>query len=160
MTRPTGLARLWGKAELWRSSAIVLAVGLSAVFVAALIGRVSPDLSALPIVAVVRDGGQHPLWAIRLASGAHQIAADSLHPPAPPAGQVYQLWLVAPGAGPPHPLGLLPQSGRKAIAEAPANIRLLSGRGDLIVTLEPAGGSNCSVPSGPILFRGSLTGSG
>jgi anti-sigma-K factor RskA len=160
MTRPSDVARLWDKAAFWRSSAIVLTVALSAVFVAAFIGRVPADFSALPIVAVVRDGEQHPLWAIRLASGSHQIAADSLHPPAAPAGQVYQMWLVAPGAGPPLLLGLLPQSGRKAIAEAPANIRLLSGRGDLIVTLEPEGGSHRSGPSGPILFRGSLTGSG
>ena len=160
MTSASCETRLWDKVAFWRSAAIVLAVALSAIFVAALIGRVSPDFTALPIVAVVRDGGQHPLWAIRLAVRAHQIAADSLHPPAAPAGQVYQLWLVAPGDGPPRPLGLLPQSGRKAMAEAPANIRLLSGRGDLIVTLEPDGGSHRPGPSGPTLFRASLTGPG
>jgi anti-sigma-K factor RskA len=150
----SALAGIWDKAAFWRSLAAGLAVALSAVFVAALVGRAPPDFSAEPIVAMVRDGGQHPLWTIRLAASAHQIAADSLHPPPAPAGHVYQLWLEAPGAGPPRPLGLLPQSGRKALAESPANIRLLSGSGALVVTLEPMGGSPGPGPSGPPLFRG------
>ena len=151
------LAGIWDQAAFWRPLAAGLAVALSALLVAALVGRAPPDFAALPIVAVVRDSGQHPLWTIRLARDAHQIAADNMYPLAAPAGKVYQLWLMTPG-GPPRPLGLLPQSGRKAIAEAPANIQLLSGQGDLIATLEPAGGSPGQGPSGPMLFRASLAG--
>ena len=156
MTR--ALAGIWDKAAFWRSLAAALAITLCAVLVATFVGRPPTDFSGLPIVAVLRDGGQRPLWAIRLASEGHQIAADSLQPAPAPAGHVYQLWLQMPGAGPPRPLGLLPQSGRKIIAETPANARLLSGRGDLMITLEPAGGSPGSGPSGPTLFRGSLMG--
>ena len=124
-----------------------------------MIAREPPDFSAMPVVAVVRDGEQHPIWAIRLARAAHQIAADSLRPQPAPADHAYQLWLLVPG-GTPRPLGLLPQSERKRIAVTPENARLLGGDGELEVTLEPTGGSPAPGPSGPVLFRAGLEGSG
>jgi len=114
----------------------------------------------MPVIAVVRDGERHPVWAIRLARAAHQIAADSLRPQPVPADHVYQLWLLASDATTPHPIGLLPRSERKVIAVTPENARLLAGEGELEVTLEPVGGSTAPWPSGPILFRASLEGSG
>jgi anti-sigma-K factor RskA len=114
----------------------------------------------MPVIAIVRDSEQHPVWAIRLARAAHQIAADSLRPQSPPADHVYQLWLLASDVATPHPIGLLPQSERKVIAVTPENARLLSGAGELEVTLEPVGGSTAPGPTGPILFRASIEGSG
>ena len=106
---------------------------------------------------MVQDGGQRPLWAIRLAGNADLIAVDSLHPPPVPSGHDYQLWLETPlGVGAPRPLGLLPQSGRREIPETPADSRMLSGPGVLLVTLEPLGGSIGTGPSGPTLFRSGL----
>ena len=46
------------------------------------------------------------------------------------------------------------------IAVTPENARLLAGEGELEVSLEPAGGSSAAGPSGPIIFRASLEGSG
>jgi anti-sigma-K factor RskA len=156
-SRFSGITLPWDKLAFWRSFAVGIAVTTAALFVAALIGRPPPDFSACPVIAVVQDGGQHPLWAIRLAGDAHQIAVDSLHPPAVPSGYVFQLWLEPPpGAGAPRPLGLLPQSGRREIPETPANTRMLSGPGALVVTLEPLGGSIGAGPSGPALFRSGL----
>jgi anti-sigma-K factor RskA len=152
-----GITPPWDKVAFWRSLAAGIMVTGAALLVAALIGRPPPDFSARPVVAVVQDGGQHPLWAIRVAGDAHQIAVDSLHTPAVPPGHVYQLWLEPlPGAGTLRPLGLLPQSGRKEIPETPANTRMLSGPGMLVVTLEPLGGSLSPAPSGPTLFRSGL----
>ena len=150
------LSALWGTASFWRWVAAVVGVSALALLVAALVTRPTPGFIDRPIVAVVRDQGQHPLWSIRLARTAHQIAVDSLAPPSVPAGRAYQLWLEAQGIGTPRPLGLLPQSGCKVIAETPANSRLLSGRGDVVVTLEAKGGSRQPGPSGPVLFRGRL----
>jgi anti-sigma-K factor RskA len=144
----------------WRRATAVLAASALALLVAAIIAREPPDFSTMPIVAVVRDGEQHPIWAIRLARSAHQIAADCLRPQTPPADRVYQLWLLVPDSAGPHPLGLLPQSGRKPIPVTPENARLLAAEGELEVTLEPIGGSRAQGPTGPTLFRGSLEGSG
>ena len=156
---PATRLRLRHSARFWRRAAAVLGVTALALLVAATIGRPAPDFSARPVIAVVRDGGHHPVWAIRLASTAHQIAADSLRPQPVPAGRAYQLWLAVAGAPALHPLGLLPQRGRKAIPVTPANTRLLAGAGDLLVTLEPTGGSKDPAPSGPVLFRGVFNGS-
>lgn len=150
------IAPLWHRASFWRRTAAVLATVALALLVAALVTRPSPDFSERPVVALVREAGQHPLWAIRLASTAHQIAVDSLAPPPVPAGRVYQLWLRPGGTGAARPLGLLPQSGRKEIAETPANTRLLTAPGELIVTLEAKGGSQHPGPTGPALFRGRI----
>lgn len=147
---------LWPKVSFWRRTAAVLATLALALLVAALVARPSPDFSERPVIALVRDGGQRPLWAIRLARTAHQIAVDSLAPPPVAAGRVYQLWLEPPGIGTPRPLGLLPQSGRKEIAETPVDTRLLTGPGELIVTLEAKGGSQQIGPTGPAMFRGKL----
>jgi anti-sigma-K factor RskA len=139
--------------------AAVLATLSLALIVAAIIAREPPDFSTMPIVAVVRDGEQRPVWEIRLARATHQIAADSIRAQQAPADHVYQLWLVDHGSAGPHQLGLLPQSGRKRIAVSPENARLLIGAGELLVTLEPFGGARGSAPSGPTVFRATLEGS-
>lgn len=145
--------------RFWRRATAVLATLSLALLVAAIIAREPPEFSRKPVIAVIRDSGQRPVWAIRLARAAHQIAADSLRIEPPPAGHVYQLWLFVPDSVKPHQLGLLPQSGRKQIAVSPENVRLLTGAGELLVTLEPADGSPRPTPSGPTAFRGSLEGS-
>jgi anti-sigma-K factor RskA len=152
--------KLWDSAPFWRRVAIILATLALALLVAAVIARAPPDFAEQPVIAVLRDNGQHPLWTVRLARAAHQIAVDSLRPPPLPAGKDYQLWLVAPGEAAPQPLGLLPLSGRKIFAETRANTARLTGRGELRVTLEPVTGSLAGTPSGPTVCQVGLGGSG
>jgi anti-sigma-K factor RskA len=152
----TNLSRLWNNLRVWRWASSFLAILSLAFLVAAIIARDPPDFSDMAIVAVVRDSAQHPVWAIRLARAAHQIAADSLRDEPAPPGQVYQLWLLAPDRAAPRQLGLLPSSGRKRIALSPENARLLLGAGELMVTREPAGGSPDRGPSGQPVFRATL----
>jgi len=154
------LARLWDSVVFWRRTAGGFATLSLALLVAAIIARKPPDFSAMPVIAIVRDDEQHPVWAIRLARAAHQIAADSLRPQPVPPDHVYQLWLLASDATAPHPIALLPQSERKVIPVTPENARLLAGAGELEVTLEPVGGSTAPGPTGPVLFRASLESSG
>src|SRR5215469_1209994 len=150
------LSKLWHNIRLWRWASGVLAILSLALLVAAIIARDPPDFSDMSIVAIVRDGDRHPVWAIRLARAAHQIAVDSLRDEQAPPGQVYQLWLVAPDRAGTRQLGLLPASGRKRIAVSPENARLLVGAGELVVTREPAGGSPDRGPSGQPVYRGTL----
>jgi anti-sigma-K factor RskA len=146
--------------HFWRQAAAVLATLSLALIIAAIVGRDPPDFSSMPIVAVVRDGDQHPVWAIRLAGAAHQIAVDSLREQSIAPGHIYQLWLLAPDSAGLHQLGLLPLAGRKRIAVSPDHARLLAGAGELVVTIEPPGGSPGPAPSGPTVFRGTLERSG
>jgi len=134
-----------------RCGIVVLATAALACVVAVVVKRNPPDFSALPVIAIVRDGVQRPLWAIRVARLAHEIAVDSVSPEPPPAGHAYQLWLATPEGA--RSLGLLPVSGRKIIPEIPALAARLGERGELMVTLEPARGSDTAHPSGPVVFR-------
>jgi anti-sigma-K factor RskA len=150
----------WADIDFWRRASGVLATLSLALLVAAIIARDPPDFSSAPIVAVVRDAEQHPVWVIRLARAAHQIAADSLREQLAHPDFVYQLWILSSEAPLPRQIGLLPYSGRKRIPVSPENARLLTGAGEFIVTLEPPGGSPGPAPSGPTVFRGTLEGSG
>ena len=149
-------AKLWADIRIWRCAAGVLATLSLALLVAAIIARAPPDFSDISIVAIVRDGERHPVWAIRLARAAHQIAADTLRDEPAPPGRVYQLWLVVADRTGPRQIGLLPPFGRKRIAVSPENARLLAGTGELVVTLEPVGGSPNREPTGQPVFRGTL----
>jgi anti-sigma-K factor RskA len=153
-------SRIWDNVHFWRQATGVLATLSFALLVAAIVTRDPPDFSSLPVIAVVRDSEQHPIWAIRLARAAHQIAADSLRVQPVPPDHTYQLWLLVPDSAGPQQLGLLPQTGRKRIAVSPDSARLLAGAGELVVTLELPGGSAGSAPSGPAVFRGTLDSSG
>ncbi|HJU19980.1 MAG TPA: hypothetical protein VJ770_26305, partial [Stellaceae bacterium] len=56
----------------------VLAVAALALAVAAAIQRPAADFADRPILAVLRDGSERPVWEIRLASRAHEIAVKTL----------------------------------------------------------------------------------
>jgi anti-sigma-K factor RskA len=150
--------RMVDSVRLWRGAAAVLGTAAAALMVAALVARDAPDFAERPVIAVLRGAADRPAWSVRLARAAHQVAVDGLDPPAAPAGKAYQLWLVAPGGASPQPLGLLPFSGRKILAETPANIRRLAGKGQLWVTLEPATGTLAEAPSGAPAFHAELGG--
>jgi anti-sigma-K factor RskA len=65
-------------------------------------------------------------------------------------GKDLELWLVEPGARP-RSLGVLPSSGKRfdLPASPPAQSQLL-------VSLEPAGGSPTGAPTGQVLYGGTL----
>jgi anti-sigma-K factor RskA len=93
---------------------------------------------------------------VRLARSADEIAVDGLRPPPLSPGKNYQLWIAPRETMPAQPLGLLPLTGRKIFAEAPSNIQLLTGDGELWVTLEAATGTLAEAPGGPPVFRATL----
>ena len=62
---------------------------------------------------------------------------------AAPAGQVHELWIIAPGAAPVS-LGLLAEADLTVTTQAPKGWTLA-------ISLEPAGGAPNGAPTGPIL---------
>jgi hypothetical protein len=68
--------------------------------------------------------------------------------PAPPAGRVYEVWVKRPG-GPPRPTSSLftPTASGTATVAVPGT---LTGAGEVMVTQEPAGGSQ--VPTSPAVI--------
>jgi anti-sigma-K factor RskA len=147
-----------GDIRFWRGAAGVLAVAVSALIVAAAIGRDRPDFVDRPVLTVIRDGRARPVWEIRLARAAHEIAARNLGAAPAPKSRAFELWLLPAGAATPRPLGILPSAGCEVIPVTPRDAASLAAPGALLVTLEPGGGAPDLRPSGPPMFRGRLHG--
>jgi anti-sigma-K factor RskA len=67
-----------------------------------------------------------------------------------PLDKDLELWALPQGETKPRSLGELPPSGRQLVAELAPNTQLL-------VSLEPKGGSPTGQPTGPVLYGGWLT---
>ncbi len=67
-----------------------------------------------------------------------------------PSGRDLELWALAKGDTKPHSLGVLPVAGRQMAAGLAPDTQLL-------VSLEPLGGSPTGQPTGPVVFGGTLT---
>lgn len=66
-----------------------------------------------------------------------------------PQGRDLQLWSLPEGATVPASLGVLPSDGKQVQASPTAG-------GQLLVSLEPAGGSPTGAPTGPVVYSGRL----
>jgi anti-sigma-K factor RskA len=66
-----------------------------------------------------------------------------------PKGRDLQLWSLPDGATVPASLGVLPADGKQVQASPAAG-------GQLLVSLEPAGGSPTGAPTGPVVYSGRL----
>lgn len=69
-----------------------------------------------------------------------------------PAGKDLELWALAAGAAKPVSLGVLPASGAMIVAAPNLPRESLQ----LLISLEPAGGSPTGQPTGPVLYAGAL----
>jgi anti-sigma-K factor RskA len=67
-----------------------------------------------------------------------------------PTDKDLELWALPQGETRPRSLGVLPPSGRQLTAQLAPNTQLL-------VSLEPKGGSPTGQPTGPVLYGGWLT---
>jgi anti-sigma-K factor RskA len=82
-----------------------------------------------------------------------RLVVTALGPGSVPPGRDLQLWGLPRGARTPSPLGLLP-AGRGQLVLAPAP----PPGTQLMVSLEPQGGSPTGAPSGPIVYSGTIGG--
>src|SRR5579875_1356696 len=135
---------LQDKTRCWRGTTAVLAIAGLALVTAAAIRRPPPDF------------GGRPVWQIRLARAAHEMAVQTLRAQPLPKDRAFELWLLPAGRARPRPLGILPAHGNTVIPIAPREAALLVKRGALPVTLEPSEGAPGLRPDGPPLFRGRL----
>lgn len=132
------------KLVFWRAttfSGLALAAAMAAFAIMRAPGRASLAVIAPPgsPVFVARVEGGHRLRL--LPSGAVKV----------PSGRDLELWALRAGATRPEPLGVLPASGRVLAADIPVGTQLL-------VSLEPRGGSPTGLPTGPVVAAGTMPG--
>jgi len=130
------------RVRFWQSctgAALALAAGLAAFIV----------LRAPPRIAVLApiSGGVPVLLATVGPSGILIVRPNGTI--AVPSDRDLELWALAEGATQPRSLGVIPAAGRQLVASLSAGTQLL-------VSLEPRGGSPTGQPTGPVLYGGRL----
>lgn len=141
----SGLGRAWRSLPLWRGiSVAALAAAAALAGLALLPPPAGPDY----VAALGPRGTTAPFVAEAQPGGALVVRAVAPVTVAP--GRDLELWALAPGATRPVPLGVLPPNGARLTAPPPA-----PGT-QLLVSLEPRGGSPTGLPTGPVLYAGTL----
>ena len=145
---PTPLVRAWRSARFWRAStagALALAAAFAGV---AFVGR--PPAPEYETVLAPPNSPAPAFMATMEPDGSllvRPLARVQMQP-----GKDMELWALPEGAQKPLSLGMLPAIGRRiAMRELPR-----AGT-QLMVSLEPTGGSPTGAPTGPVLYAGSLT---
>jgi anti-sigma-K factor RskA len=145
----------WERMTVWRSlalaaSALALVLALSNIYLR------RPGVPAGQFYAYLQDPGVEPSYFIRLDSQKSVLQVKPLKPPPVSEDQALELWML-PGEGKsPISLGLLPTTGEKGVPLTSDQLRILLSAAGLAVSLEPKGGSPTGLPTGPILYQGSL----
>ena len=145
-----GGGTLWSRPGFWRATTAA-AAALAAVFAGiAFTPRqpvlMMPDMAA----ALIQAGGPSTTWLVQaMPDGTLRVRA--LGDVAVPSGRDFELWALAEGASTPVSLGVLPPEGAR-IGRKP-DIR---PRTQILISLEPKGGSPTGLPTGPVMYSGAL----
>ncbi len=129
-------------ASWWRAAAIgatAVAAGL-ALFIGV---RPAP----VPLVAVLAPAGSTAAVLVAVAGPGGGLALRPTAAVAVAADRDLQLWALPAGASRPVSLGVLPASGEVVKQGVVAGTQLL-------VSLEPKGGSPTGLPTGPVVYGG------
>ncbi len=150
---------LWRSLSFWRGFALIAAA--AAIILAILRPQAVPPapnlvalLQATPQAASVSPAVSPVAFTLALRpNGALNVTPVS--PRQPPAGQVWELWAIAPNAKP-VAVGVMQVSRvtRFSSGRLPASLRkphIL-----FAVSVEPPGGSPTGQPTGPVVFTGPL----
>lgn len=138
----------------WRVTALAfmaIAAGLAAFIVLRPPPRpiVAEAVVSRPYVAVLSpaSGGAAVLLAVADSNGAIRITPSAAI--VVPADRDLELWSLPAGAAKPASLGVLPVSGKSVRANGAEGMQLL-------VSLEPKGGSPTGQPTGAVVYAGKL----
>ncbi|MBW4090131.1 MAG: hypothetical protein HIU82_03330 [Proteobacteria bacterium] len=143
-TESAAVRRARRSIRIWRASTAG-ALALAAALAGLIVLRTAPP-GSLAVLAP-RDGGP-PLLALGTRPGELMIRPAGTLAAVPP-GREMELWALPQGAHQPRPLGALPPAGRRlAVPLRPGT--------EIMVSLEPAGGSPTGLPTGPVLYAGRL----
>lgn len=100
------------------------------------------------VAALAPSGSQSGLF-LAMARPDGTLVLRAVSAVAVPKGRDLQLWSLPDGATVPASLGVLPADGKQVQASPAAG-------GQLLVSLEPAGGSPTGAPTGPVVYSGKL----
>lgn len=144
--------------HVWSALATAAALALALYLTPGLFPEPVPP--APEYLAIVNDNASQPAWLVEVDQSNQRLAVQALRAQALAADRSFELWLL-PGANqPPRSLGLVPARGTAQLALPAELLPMLAGAAGLAVSLEPSGGSPTGLPTGPVLYQGSLVPAG
>ncbi len=132
---------------LWRG-ATAAALALAAVLAA--VAFLPHPAAPVQIAALVPASAPAPAFLAQVGAD-NVVVVSAISPAAVPNNRDLELWLLPPGAAAPVSLGVLPATGRTLTLPGPQPAGT-----QLLVSLEPRGGSTTGQPTGPVLYGGAL----
>jgi anti-sigma-K factor RskA len=147
--RGTLLQRAWHSTPFWRvttAGALAIAAAVAAV---AFLRAPSP---AERLVAALAPPGAPAAMFMAEVQPDGRVLIRALGPVSVQAGKDLELWALPAGATRPVSLGVLPPIGRNLPTR-----ELLAAQTQLLISLEPQGGSRTGQPTGPVLWGGRLS---
>jgi len=140
--------RFWTNLALWRLSTAGFAAAAAAL---ALWIAVTP-VPGPSLVAILHPPQQDQASWIATA-GRSGLVLRAVTTATPPSDRAFELWAIAPGATQPRSLGVISPNGELKLSRLPADLR---DGATLAISIEPIGGSPTQLPSGPVVYIGSV----
>ena len=138
----------WTNLALWRWSTAGFAAAAAAL---ALWIAVTP-VPGPSLVAILHPPQQDQASWIATA-GPSGLVLRAVTSATPPSGRAFELWAIAPGATQPRSLGVISPNGELKVPRLPVDLR---DGATLAISIEPLGGSPTRLPSGPVVYIGSV----
>jgi len=148
---PAPAAGWWSRLALWRGLAIASLAAVLALGVVLL----GPPPEGPSVVVVLAGPDARPALVATVPRNERVMRVKALAPVAIPSDRVLELWML-PSQGNPRSLGLIPATGVGQVRLAAPPDEAFRGIGALAVSLEPAGGSPTGLPTGPVLYTGTI----
>ncbi|MEO0615144.1 MAG: anti-sigma factor [Pseudomonadota bacterium] len=113
-----------------------------------------PELPAYQ--AVLSDSDAVATWSIQVYEDSATARAVAVASASPPAGRVFELWMLPEDDSAPVSLGVIGTGDSAALALDDRQLRVLTASKALAISIEPPGGSPTGVPTGDVVFVGAL----
>ena len=133
----------------WRNAALAAATAAAALI---LYIAFTPAPPTPIVVAILSDSNGMPSWVAVRGPRSDEVTVSAVRPIADDAAHSLELWAIAGGV--PRPLGLLQSQRNQPMSLQVA--QLPSRDETLAVSIEPPDGSPTGLPTGPVVYKGTV----
>jgi anti-sigma-K factor RskA len=147
---------LWRSLAFWRSFAIGAAALTAASIGVLTFIEISPPPRPPLVAALAGAAGEPSFLAAVNAGGTNLTVVPAVLVPGADAQHSVELWLIPAGDTTPQALGLI-EASRPVRLDVPRELAArLTAEAALAVSIEPLGGSQTGLPTGPVVASGKL----
>jgi len=143
----------WTRVAFWRAFAVLSFAAFVALGVTTLRERTAAPPGTIVVVLAGPDA--KPVLIATASREAHVLRVKAVGTLSVPPDHALELWML-PASGAPLAMGLIDAAGTATLPLAAASGEVLASAKGLAVSLEPPGGSPTGLPTGPILYTGTL----